>query len=287
MDDSLSLKNIALVTIGNIILAIGIAFLVFPNSIVTGGVSGIATILFSEQDGNARMMFIYCVQFLLFIVGWIFLGKKFALKTLVSTLVYPLVLTFIKPIGSQMAPEICHGNQLLASIYAGVILGVGVGIIMKAGGSTGGMDIIPLIVNKYTKIPVNKLVFITDGLTVCLGIAIRGFYAALVGLISVFLCSTLVNKMLTIGMEQAKSMMIISREYEAIRDALAKHIQRGATLIDAKGGYTKEQREILMVVLSKRQFNEASEIIHSIDPSAFVIVQDVNEVQGEGFSYNI
>lgn len=277
-----AIKNIIMVIIGNFILAFGIAFFIVPNAIVTGGVTGLATIFF--PDGSDVMVyFIYAIEALLFFLGLFFLGKKFAAKTFLSVILYPTFLLFLKPIGMEM--RITGNDLFLSSIYGGIILGVGVGIVFRAGGSTGGTDIPPLIINKYTKLPVDRLVLLTDGLIVLLGMKIRGFKPALIGLFSVYLCSVMVNKMMTLGMEKAKSLMIISDKYEEIMDKLQSQIGRGATLLKGEGGYTKQPKEVLMVVISNKQFNSTSEIIKSIDPNAFVIVHDVNEVQGEGFSY--
>lgn len=285
MDGKMSLKNIGLIVLGNFILAFAISFFIFPNAIVTGGVSGLATIFF-PTNAQGRLIFIYSLEIVVFILGLVFLGKEFALKTFVSTLTYPVLVTLMQKTGESMSAKICGGNDMLASMYGGILIGIGVGIVFRAGGSTGGMDIPPLIVHKYTDIPVNKLVFITDGLTVLLGMGLRGIEASLIGLISVFLCSVLVNKTLMLGMEEAKSLMIISDKYVEIKNGLSDEIQRGATIIDAHGGYTDDPKKVLMVVISKQQFNKSIELIKKIDESAFVVVHDVNEVQGLGFSYD-
>lgn len=277
-----SMKDIVFVVLGNIILAAGVSFFIVPNNILSGGVAGIAVAIAPVVNISTTVI-INGLTFILFIGGILVLGKNFAIKTLLSTILYP---TFVSVFSVMSETIHVTSDPMIASIYGGILVGAGVGLVFKTGASTGGMDIPPLIVHKYTHIPLGTLVLITDGLTVMLGLSIYGIEPALIGLISVWTSSYMVNKMLMLGLSEAKSLMIISEKYEEILTQIATQVDRGATIINAEGGYKRDKRPVLMVVILKKQFPIVNRIITSIDPGAFVIVNDVNEVQGEGFTYD-
>lgn len=277
-----SMKDILFVVLGNIILAAGVSFFIVPNNILSGGVAGIAVAIAPVINVSTTMI-INGLTFILFICGILVLGKNFAIKTLLSTILYP---TFVSVFSVMSETVHITSDPMIASIYGGILVGAGVGLVFKTGASTGGMDIPPLIVHKYTHIPLATLVLITDGLTVMLGLSIYGIEPALIGLMSVWTSSYMVNKMLMLGLSEAKSLMIISEKYEEILSQISSQVDRGATVINAEGGYKRDNRPVLMVVILKKQFPVVNRIITSIDPGAFVIVNDVNEVQGEGFTYD-
>ena len=154
-------------------------------------------------------------------------------------------------------------------------MGIGVGCVFRTGASTGGMDIPPLIINKYTHIPLPSLVLIIDALTVLLGAAVYGLQAALTGILSVWVSSFMINKTMLIGGHDAKNVMIISEKYKEIMNKV----------LEANGGYSNERKPVLMVVVTKKQLPELQHMISHIDAEAFVIVTDTNEVQGLGFTY--
>lgn len=269
------------IVLGNMILSIGIGVFVLPLSILSGGVAGIAVALEPFFHIEPALM-INLLTVGLFLVGSLFLGKKFALNTILSAILYPTFLTFIS---HQVDMMYITDNALLASIYAGVCVGVGVGLVFRTGSSTGGMDIPPLVINKYTGIPLPTLVLITDGLTVCLGILSYGLEAALIGLVSVYISSGMINKVLTIGGHEAKNVMIISNKHVEIMNKIHTEINRGATILQATGGYSGEAKPVIMVVLPYKQFPTLNKLVMHIDPEAFVVVSDTTEVQGLGFTY--
>lgn len=275
-----TIKDIGMIICGNVILAIGISFFILPLNILSGGVAGVSVALEPFLHIPAKMM-IPILTYTLFIIGAFTLGKKFALNTVISSILYPILVNFF----TSTFPIQITTNPMLSSIYAGIFLGAGVGLVYRAGASTGGMDIPPLIINKYFHIPLPTLVLIIDGLTVCLGIAGYGLEAAMIGLLSVFVCSTVINKVLTFGGHAAKNVMIISKKYKEIEHSIYKDVNRGATIISAVGGYTKEERPMIMVVVTKKQLPLLQKHILQIDPEAFVIVTDTKEVQGLGFTY--
>lgn len=275
-------KDILLVIAGNFVLACGVAFFIIPNSILSGGVAGIAVAIEPLVDIDPNIIIVILTA-ILFLMGSFFLGKGFLLKTALSSVMYP---TFVAVLSGFEANINITSNPILASIYGGVFIGIGVGLVFRTGASTGGMDIPPLIINKYTHLPLPSLVLIVDGLTVLLGMLIHGVEPALIGIISVWVSSYMINKTIMLGAHDAKSIMIISEKYEEILVEIANTLDRGATLIEAKGVYTRKKRPVIMIVVLRKQFPVLSRIVQHIDPSAFVIVNDVNEVQGEGFTFS-
>lgn len=275
-------KDILFVVVGNLMLAAGVSFFVVPNSILSGGVAGIAIAIEPVIHLQVNIT-IAILTIALFLVGAIFLGKGFMFKTALSSVIYPLFVSILTNFTGAI--EITN-DPILASMYGGVFIGTGLGIVFRTGASTGGMDIPPLIIHKYTHIPVHTLVLIVDTLTVLLGMLIHGIEPALIGIISVWVSSMMVNKAMMFGLHEAQSIMIISERHQEILDEISKQLDRGATILEGYGGYTNEKRPVLMVVIFRKQFPVLNRIVEHIDPNAFVIVHDVNEVQGEGFTYS-
>lgn len=271
-----------MIVLGNLAIAIGVSFFILPSNILSGGVAGIAVALEPVFHIEPRLV-INGLTIGLYILGAVLLGKQFALKTFVSTIVYPL---FITVLGIWFADVRITSNPLLASIYGGIFVGAGIGLVYRVGGSTGGMDIPPLIINKYTHIPLSSLVMMIDGLTVLLGAIVYGIEASMIGLVSVWVCGQVINKLITLGAREAKNVLIISEKHDEVIQQIYQQIDRGVTILDATGAYTQQEKPVIMVVLYKKQFIELNRVIAAVDPEAFVIVSDVNEVQGRGFTYS-
>ena len=272
----LLLDSLAII-VGNFLLAVGVSFFIIPNDILTGGVAGIAIALSPlinlEVETIISGLVIVC-----FVLGLVFLGRKFALKTVGSSILYPI---FLNILGSY---EYSLGiDPILASLYGGLISGVGIGIVFRAGSSTGGMDIPPLILGKYTKIKTHSWMMILDGLTVILGITTFGISAALVGMISVWSMAKMVDSIQTFGGVSTKQVFIITDQIDAVLEMILISIDRGATLLNGEGGYTKKERKIIMTVLHTDQYAKLEKEVKSIDPDAFLIVSDATEVHGHGF----
>ncbi len=276
------IKDLLLVVAGNFILASGVAFFIIPNNILSGGVAGVSVALSAVIPLSITTL-INVLTVVFFILGSVVLGKGFALKTMVSTVLYPSFVSILTVFSSSI--EITD-DPILASLYGGALIGSGLGMVLKTGASTGGMDVPPIIAHKYTHIHLSKLIFITDGFTVLLGMSIYGIEAALIGLLSVLSASFMVNKAMMMGMAEAKSIMIISDKNDLIYEEISKEVQRGGTILNAKGAYTKDDKEVLVIIVLKKQFPLANRIIASIDPNAFIVINDVKEVKGEGFTFD-
>ena len=162
------------VVLGNLVLAIGVGVFIIPTDILTGGLAGVAIAVQPIFHIDPQLV-IYALTFILFILGWLFLGKGFAAKTMLSTFLYPAFLFLVSLIVGDRIPV---ENELINSIYGGILTGLGVGLVFRANASTGGMDVPPLIIHKYTGIPLATLVLITDAITVLLGMSTYGLYPA-------------------------------------------------------------------------------------------------------------
>lgn len=275
----------AWIVVGNITLAIGVAWFILPNDVLTGGLAGIAIALQPIIHVEPQVV-INTLTVLLFILGSFILGKKFALKTIVSTILYPLSLSLLTFIAQQYIPQgTFQMDAYLATIYGGALMGIGIGCVFRTGASTGGMDIPPLIINKYTHLPLPTLVLIIDALTVLLGAAVYGLQAALTGIISVWVSSYMINRTMMLGGHDARNIMIVSDKYNEIMNQIHDLLERGTTILQAEGGFSKANKPVLMVVVSKRQLPKLQHMISHIDQEAFVIVMEAKEVQGLGFTY--
>ena len=250
-------RGITLLTviIGNAMYAAVAVLFLLPSGLPTGGTTGIA-LLVNRLTGLSVSMFVLGFNIVMLVVGFIFLGKKFAFTTIVSTFTYPICLE---------------------------LFGQGLGSVIRMGTSTGGMDIPPLILNKYFKIPVSVSLNAFD-ICILLGQAILiPPEMLLYGVILVMTYTTVLNKVLLLGGSKME-VKIISRNPEPIRQAIIGHLDRGLTILRAEGGYSQEDRQVLLVVVSNRELHQLERIVKNIDPESFVIVSEVREVSGRGFS---
>lgn len=270
--------NSITVVVGTFILAIAVETFIIPYRILSGGVAGIAVALHPILHISATLI-ANSVLIILLIIGGFILGKEFLKNTVLSCIAYPI---FTSILSGRVNVVV---DPILASLYGGLIAGAGVGIVLKTGASTGGMDIPPLIINKLTGIKLSTLVLITDFLTVLLGLFVYDLSAVLLGLVSVFATSAAISKVLTINGTVSKAVQIISVKYEDILKEIDAQLERGATLLQGYGSYTGEEKRIILCVVSDRQYGTLIEIVKEIDPSAFIITTDATDMHGEGFTY--
>lgn len=277
------LIDILVIILGNACIAVSVAFFVIPNKLLVGGTAGIAVAI-NAFWAIPEEIVINVLIYTLFIAGAIVLGKAFFLKTITSTIVYPVLLTLANDFYEIIPKEYITMDTLTSIICAGVLVGFGIGIVYRRNASTGGMDIIPLIINKYTHIPLHILLMAVDCFTVLLGVIAYGLQASIYGVISVALCSFVIDKTILLGAKQTKQVQIISQESDQILSKILEDLDRGCTIVESRGGYTNEKRDMLMVVVPINQYQTLIDVVHSIDDSAFVIVSDINEIRGRGFT---
>ena len=272
-------STVAKVIFGNVFYAFVIKLFLLPGNLMTGGTTGIGLVV-KHFTGASISGFVLAFNIVMLIVGVIFLGKKFALTTILSSFTYPIALEAANHIFGDL---VITDNPMLNTIFAGLGIGIGLGIVIRTGASTGGMDIPPLILNKYFKIPVSVSLNAFD-ICILLGQAILiPPEMLLYGVILVITYTTVLNKVLLLGGSKME-VKIISRNPEPIRQAIIGHLDRGLTILRAEGGYSQKDRQVLLVVVSNRELHQLERIVKNIDPESFVIVSEVREVRGRGFS---
>lgn len=271
------LKDLALIVLGNFVLAFGVSTFILPNDILTGGVAGLAVALYPFFHVQYEVM-INILIMSLFFLGWLFLGKQFALKTLASSILYPLFLSFFALVSYEVVLD-----PLLASIYGGLLTGVGLGLTFMTGASTGGMDIPPLILSKITGIRVALWIMAFDLLIVALGLYAYPLENVLIGFLSIFTTAFAIDKIEMVKAVRSRQVLIISPYYSEIMDVIHQEMNRGSTLLYAKGGYTEEKIPIILSIVNFKEYPILEARVKTIDPDVFMIVSDVNKVHGDGF----
>ncbi len=275
-----SLRKIFFIELGTFLFALAVGMFLLPGEILTGGVAGIVTLLHPYVSVSEDVL-VSIISTVLFAVGCIFLGRDFIVNTVIHSISYPVMLMIV----SRMIP-VFEIDPILAAIYGGVLGGIGIGIVFRQGGSTGGMDVPPLIIEKYTNFKASQCIMVFDSITVLAGLYFKGLNSVLIGLISVYFTTMTMEKTIELyGGIEANKFEIISDRHEEISKEIHVRLNRGTTLVDAEGGYTHESKKMLMVVVSDEQFSIVKEIIERIDPNAFVIVSETKDVNGEGFTY--
>lgn len=269
--------NILLIVLGNLSLAAGTSLFILPHNIVNGGISGISIITSALFGWNAAIT-ILIIDWLLFFVGFVILGKSFALKTLVSTILYPLLINVLSllNIGNQIS------DPLLASLMGAVLSGFGLGICYRVGASTGGLDIVSLILKKYFKIKISISTLIMDFIIISLGLISISLEVALYGLLCVIIASYIIEK-ITIGGTRSYMAHIISDKSDQINDYLINVLQRGTTLLKVQGGLTKQEKTMIEVVFNEKEYYDIKKNIYEIDNKAFISVYKSINAYGEGF----
>ena len=274
------LKQILMIEIGTLIFALSVGLFILPERILTGGVAGITSLLIGFIPISEDILTIILNTFL-FVLGSVLLGKEFFLNTLIYSVSYPFALLFV----TRLLPEY-HVDPLLASLYGGLMGGVSMGIMFRNGGSSGGTDALALIAEKYFNVKVSNAIMFMDSITVMAGLYIYGLNSVLIGLISVFLTSIALERTMSIyGGVQAKKFEIISDKYEEIAKDVHVILERGSTVLDITGGYTGNKKKMLLVIVSDDQYSAVKDIIDKHDPTAFVIISEAKDINGEGFTY--
>lgn len=274
-----SLKRIMWVLIGNTIYSCGIAAFVLPNDLITGGTTGIALIL-EHYFGLLIGLSVAIFNIVMFILAILILGKSFALTALISTFYFPWILSQFQKV--QFIQNMTD-DFLLGSIFAGLMLGLGVGLVIRAGASTGGMDIPPLILNKKFGLPVSIGLYVFDFTILIIQMSFRDKERILYGILLVLIYSTLVDKVLLMGKTQMQ-VKIISDHYEEINKVIQEKLDRGSTFFKTESGYLRKDSFAIMTVVSSRELPKLNELVLEIDKQAFIVINQVNEVMGRGFT---
>ena len=272
------IKEYIIVALACVVMAFNINYFFVGNKLAEGGVSGLSLIIHYLSHIDVSYLY-FALNIPLIILAYIFLGKNFLLKTLFATFILSV---FLKVFASFSEPL---DDILLAAIFGGAINGIAIGIVFYAGGSTGGMDIVAKIVNKYTGIPISRILLATDFIVLSMVAVIFGKVIFMYTLISLILSSKMID-IIQVGIYSAKGVTIITTKEDEIRRRIMEDTKRGITLINAKGGYTQKEIGMLYCVVGQYQLIRVKTIVKEVDPSAFMIVADVHEVIGNGFLVN-
>ena len=274
-----NIKNIAVeyffVIIGAAVVALGFNLFLFPNQIASGGVSGISTILHGLFGWNAGLVQ-YALSIPLFIAGVLILGKSFGFKSLLGTLALPFFIIITENL------EAATMEPLLGAIFGGIVVGSGIGLVFKGKASTGGTDLLAQIITKYTGLTLGTSVLLIDGLIAVSAAIVFDIEKGLYAIVGLYVTTKTVD-IIQMGFSQSKMVYIITNKQEEVRNAIYRDVNRGVTKVPAVGGYTGEERQIIMVVVYQTEFTKLKQVVKTVDPSAFVIVSDAYEVLGEGF----
>lgn len=267
------------VVLGNALYAAGVVFFVVPGNLITGGTTGISLFV-NRMTGMPVSLFLLIVNGLLFLLGFVILGRKFAATTAVSTFVYPAAVELLtRWKGDYLLTE----EPVLCVLFGGICIGAAIGIVMRAGSSTGGMDIPPLILHKLFRLPISGTIYALDMLILLLQAMGSTGEAILYGLALVITYSIVLDKCLLIGKTKIQ-IKVVSERSDEIRRAILEDVDRGVTLMKSTTGYTMRDMDMVLTVVSNRELAKVERLVHSIDENAFVIVNQVSEVSGRGFT---
>ena len=273
------LKNLVLIFAGNTLYALGVVMFILPGGMITGGTTGIALTV-NHYFHVPISVFVFCFNLIMFIIGAIVLGKKFALTTLISTFYYPFILGILENV-----PALGNftNDVALSTIFGGLMIGSAIGIVIRAGASTGGMDIPPLVLNKKFGIPVSVLLYVFDSSILLMQMLFSNKDQILYGILLVMIYTVVLDKVLLLGTTQTQ-VKVVSKKYAEINQAIISELDRGSTLIYGETGYLHQEQPLVLSVVSNRELTRLNQIVMGIDPSAFMIISKVNEVKGRGFS---
>lgn len=269
-------KDILYIIIGSFLLSFAFQVFVLPNQIISGGVSSLSIIL-NDLFGWVPAYVQFAFNVLLLIMSYFLLGKEVLFKSVLGSLLFP----FFTGLISHWEPWTT--NALLGALYGGVITGIAVGLVYKGKGSTGGTSIVAQLIEKYTSITMGEANLLADGVVIAFGIFVFEIESILYGIISLMAVSYFIDYVL-VGNKSQKTALIISDQPLEIQNQIFKHLDRGVTKLDVRGGYKNEEKEMLMVVIEGREITVLQEIVLQIDDDAFVVVMSASEVMGRGFS---
>lgn len=273
------LRNVLIVIFGNFIYAVGVVFFILPSGLITGGTTGIGLIM-NHATGLNISLFVGIFNIAMFILGALILGKEFALTTLASTIFYPLLLGILQGIVGNF---ILTQDLFLSAIFGGLCIGISLAMILRLGASTGGMDIPPLVLNKFFRIPVSVSLYVFDFIILIGQMTFSDKDTSLYGIILVIVYTVTLDKLMALGTAKSK-LEIVSNHPEKVKEAILADIDRGVTLLHGQTGYLGIETDVISCIISPRELYKTEKLVHDIDPNAFIVLSKVSSVTGRGFS---
>ena len=294
----IGVKEYFLITLGVTMYVMGWIIFLIPNNMIGGGVTGLGSIVQYATNGVIKIGYTYFVVNAGLLVAALFtLGRSFGAKSIYAILLTSVLLNAAQGIfPDQIIQTLALDNgKLMCTIMGGIMVGIGIGLSMTQGGSTGGTDIIALIVNKYRNVSPGRMILILDAVIIMSSLLVPSYMAdgtlmswpdkittVVYGFILITIVSTVLDLYLT-GSRQSVQIFVLSPKYAEIADAITRELHRGVTVFNGKGWYTKHDTEVVMVVTRKADLNVFLKCINSIDPNAFISVSSVTGVYGQGF----
>lgn len=272
-------KKIFWVILGNTTYCLGIVAFVLPMGLITGGTTGLGLIA-NHYAGIPVEIFAAVFNVAMFLLAIWQLGISFALTTLISTFYFPFILGVLQRVEVL---QTLTTDPLLSTVFAGLLIGIGIGVVIKAGASTGGVDIPPLILNKKSGFSVSVGLYICDFAILIGQMLFRDREKILYGILLVIIYTTVMGKVLVNGKSQMQ-VKIISEKYEEINVEIQKRLDRGTTFLKTESGYLRNDSMAILTVVSNREMPKLNQLVLEIDPKAFMIINQVNEVMGRGFT---
>ena len=285
------IKDWSIVTLGNLLVAFSFSFFLDPNNLVIGGTTGLATIL-RELFAIDPSITAFVINTALLILGLFLLGKEFFIKTVYSTLVFPVMIKLFNLLYNLITPkgEVLISDPMLVILFSSLILGIGIGLVLRQGGTTGGTEVGQKILLKYMHIPFSVSLFLIDGVIILLGALLikeegqfMDFHMVLYAVIFAYISGLVMDQIVFSGFN-SRAVNIISDKNEEIKQRILNDFERGVTEVKVVGGYTNNDKTKLVCLLSSNEFYKLKAIIHEIDPNAFFYVVRASEVSGEGFT---
>ena len=276
------LLPVLVVVVGNMLYALSVKVFLLPTGLITGGTTGLAMIV-ERLTGLPVSIFVLVFNVLMLLLGWWLLGRAFALTTVVSSLLYP---AFLELLNLLLGDFVLTEELLLNTIFFGLGIGISLGMIIRAGASTGGLEIPMLVMQKYLRIPVSVSMYAMDFCILLLQLLFGASVdAVLYGIVLAIIYTVMLDKMLLLGASRTQVKIVSSRARD-ISAAILSRVDRGVTLLHGEGGYTHNPAEIVMSVISSRELVKLQRLVQEIDPQCFMIVSKVTEVHGRGFSFS-
>ncbi len=271
--------SVFIVILGNVLYALAVKLFLIPAGLVTGGTTGIGLAV-NYAAGVPVATFVLVFNVVMLAAGFAVLGKQFALTTIVSTFTYPAALNLLD---LMLGDVVLTQDIFICTIFSGLGIGLSLGIVIRAGASTGGMDIPPLVLNHFFKIPVSAGLYFFDFMILLVQALFQPLEKVFYGIVLVIIYTVTLDKMLLMGTTKTE-VRVVSNHATEICDAILKRMDRGVTLLSARGGYLKEETTVVLSVVSNRELPRVERLIHEIDPESFIVVNQVSEVSGKGFT---
>jgi len=267
------------ILLGNALLAFLVAAFVIPHDIIMGGTTGIGIVLEGIVPLDTATLVLIMNVFLL-LVGWVVLGRKFFITTVASSILYPVLLGLIQKIPGI---ENLTDNPLLAALYAGILMGIALGLVMRVGSSTGGMDVTALVLSKWFHLPVSIFVYLSDFIVIGGQALFATPEQLLFGILVLVLETLALEQVMVFGKAQLQ-VFVVSKKYEEIRQRLLNDLEAGVTMTMIETGRLETPQKGVMCVIPTRKLYQANELIHAEDPHAFITITKIKEVRGRGFT---